>query len=179
MNVTVFGGASPRPGEPEYEQAVRLGSLLGKAGHTVLTGGYTGTMEAVSRGASEAGAHVIGVTCVEIEAWRPTPANAWVKEERRMQTLEERIYALISGCDAALALPGGVGTLAEVSILWNRLLIDAIPPRRIIMIGQGWRTVIETLFKSQPRHLNERSAGWIHFAADVETAVCMLDGKTG
>jgi uncharacterized protein (TIGR00725 family) len=175
MNVTVFGGARPRPGEPEYLQAVRLGSLLGKAGHTVLTGGYTGTMEAVSRGASEAGAHVIGVTCREIEAWRPSPANPWVKEERKMDTLEARITALINGCDAALALPGGCGTLAEVSILWNRLLIEAASPRKVILIGAGWKTVFETLFKEQPRHLDENDTRWLLFANTVEDAVKMLE----
>ena len=175
MNVTVFGGARPRPGEPEYEVALHLGSLLGKAGHTVLTGGYTGTMEAVSRGASEAGGHVIGVTCREIEAWRSTPANPWVKEERLMNTLEERILALINGCEAALALPGGAGTLAEVSILWNRLLIEAVPPRKVILIGAGWKTVFETLFQAQPRHLDGHDTRWLLFAPSVDDAVNMLD----
>ena len=76
-------------------------------------------MEAVSRGASEAGGHVIGVTCVDIENWRKVGANRWVKEEWRKQTLIERLQALVEGCDAALALPGGPGTLTEVSLMWN------------------------------------------------------------
>ena len=36
MRVTVFGGASPKPGEPAYQQALALGQLLAEAGHTVL-----------------------------------------------------------------------------------------------------------------------------------------------
>ncbi|NMB89227.1 MAG: DNA-binding protein, partial [Chloroflexi bacterium] len=80
MNVTVFGGARPRPGDPAYDDAFRLGALLGQAGHTVLTGGYMGTMEAVSHGASQAGAHVIGVTCEELERWRSSRPNPWVSE---------------------------------------------------------------------------------------------------
>ncbi|MDI6694379.1 MAG: hypothetical protein QME21_04975 [Anaerolineales bacterium] len=64
--VTVFGGSRPTP--EDYEQALHLGRLLGGSGYIVLTGGYIGVMEAVSRGASEAGGHVIGVTCDEIEA---------------------------------------------------------------------------------------------------------------
>lgn len=89
MNVTVFGGSQPMPGDPAYQEAMNLGSLLAQSGHTVLTGGYIGTMEAVSRGASEAGGHVIGVTCDEIEIWRPTRANPWVKEEWHYKTLRE------------------------------------------------------------------------------------------
>src|SRR5690606_21772609 len=103
--ISVFGGSKPRPGEPDYEQALRLGSLLGAAGYTVLTGGYIGTMEAVSRGAAEAGGHVVGITCDEIEAWRPVKHNQWVLEEQRHGTLRERLSALIDGCDGALALP--------------------------------------------------------------------------
>ena len=57
MNVTVFGGAQPKEGTPEYEEARLLGGLLAQNGHAVLTGGYMGTMEAVSRGACEAGGH--------------------------------------------------------------------------------------------------------------------------
>ena len=110
IRITVFGGSQPKPGEPAYEDALRLGSLIGQAGYTVLTGGYIGTMEAVSRGAAEAGGHVIGVTCDEIEAWRPVKPNPWVTEEMRFPTLHQRLFALIDNCDAALALPGGVGT---------------------------------------------------------------------
>lgn len=55
MNVTVFGGSQPKPGTPAYEEARQLGELLAQRGHTVLTGGYIGTMEAVSRGAAHAG----------------------------------------------------------------------------------------------------------------------------
>ena len=53
--ITVFGGSQPKPGDEDYQQALRLGALLGSAGFTVLTGGYVGTMEAVSRGAAENG----------------------------------------------------------------------------------------------------------------------------
>ena len=100
MNITVFGGSQPREGDSAYNEAMELGRLLAQRGHTVLTGGYIGTMEAVSRGASEAGGHVIGVTCEDIENWRKVAPNRWVKEERRWKTLLERLQGLIDGCDA-------------------------------------------------------------------------------
>ena len=84
MNISVFGGSKPKEGETAYSEAMELGKLLAQRGHTVLTGGYIGTMEAVSRGASEAGGHVIGVTCEDIEDWRGVRPNQWVKEEIRM-----------------------------------------------------------------------------------------------
>jgi uncharacterized protein (TIGR00725 family) len=63
MKVSVFGGSQPREGDAAYAEAMELGRLLAERGHIVLTGGYIGTMEAVSRGARQAGGHVIGVTC--------------------------------------------------------------------------------------------------------------------
>src|SRR5689334_23846727 len=119
MNVTIFGGAQPKEGDAAYEEARELGKQLVQRGHCVLTGGCIGTMEAVSRGAHEAGGHVIGVTCEDIEVWRPIKANAWVKEEIRKKTLIERLHTLIHESDAAFALPGGPGTLTEISVMWN------------------------------------------------------------
>jgi hypothetical protein len=39
--ISVFGGSAPKPGSPAYQEAYELGQLLGGAGMTVLTGGYT------------------------------------------------------------------------------------------------------------------------------------------
>src|SRR5512139_4158189 len=107
MKVSVFGGSQPKEGDAAYAEALELGRLLAERGHTVLTGGYIGVMEAVSRGAHEAGGHVIGVTCADIERWRPRAANQWVMEEIRKESLIERLHALIHESDAAFALPGG------------------------------------------------------------------------
>jgi uncharacterized protein (TIGR00725 family) len=175
LRVTVFGGSRPRPGEPAYQEALRLGQLLGQGGHTVLTGGYIGTMEAVSRGASEAGGHVIGVTCGEIESWRPVGPNAWVKEEMRFPSLRQRLFALIEDCDVAFALPGGAGTLAEISVMWNHLLTSAIPPRPLVLIGPGWKATFETLYASLGQYISPADRQWLAFCASVEEAPHFLE----
>jgi uncharacterized protein (TIGR00730 family) len=176
LRVTVFGGSQPGPEDQAYQQARRLGHLLGEAGHTVLTGGYIGSMEAVSRGAAEAGGHVIGVTCDEIETWRPVGPNAWVKEEMRFPTQRLRLFGLIENCDAALALPGGPGTLAEIALMWTHLLTEAISPRPLILIGQGWKATFETFYASLGEFVSERDRQWLAFAETVETAIEMLSG---
>ena len=172
--IAVFGSSVPRPGDPAYQQAYLLGQLLGSAGHTVLNGGYIGTMEAISRGAAEAGGHVIGVTCEEIERWRPVRANPWIHEEWRYPTLRQRLMAIIDGCDAALALPGGVGTLTEVATTWNHLLTEAISPRPLILIGPEWHAVIQQFFSQMDSQIPENQRKWISFAPDVHSAVAML-----
>jgi uncharacterized protein (TIGR00730 family) len=179
MRVTVFGGTHTKPGEAGYDEALLLGKLLGQRGDTVLTGGYIGTMEAVSRGAAEAGAHVIGVTCDEIERYRPGGPNRWVQEEQRFPQLIERLNGLIDGCDAAIALPGGIGTLAEVMVTWNRMLIGSIPPRPLILIGAGWKKVIDSFIAGQDGYISNRDLQWVQFAPDVKEAVEMLPPPAG
>jgi uncharacterized protein (TIGR00730 family) len=179
MNVTVFGGANPKPGEAAYQTAIILGELLAKNGHTVITGGYTGTMEAVSRGAAENGAHVIGVTCGEIEHWRPTGANAWVKEEQKYSTLSDRMLAMMDGCEAAVALPGGIGTMAEIALLWNRMAIEAVEARPLILIGEEWHSVFQSFFQKLGGYIPERDHEKIKFAADPAEAVDMLKHHAG
>lgn len=174
MNITVFGSARPQPQDKLYQDALQLGSLLAQAGHTVMTGGYCGTMEAVSRGASEAGGHVIGVTCEEIEQFRPSGPNPWVKEEWRFRFLSDRLNTLIERCDGAIALPGGAGTLTEITLMWNRSVIGSIPSRPLVVIGSGWKTVFTTLFEMQYEHIQEIDRRRLFFADQIDQAVSLL-----
>jgi uncharacterized protein (TIGR00730 family) len=174
MIVTVFGASQTHPGDVLYQQSMLLGKLLAQAGFNVATGGYIGTMEAVSRGANEAGGHVIGVTCEEIEHWRPSGANPWVKEEQKYSTLIERLNALIQQCDAALALPGGVGTLAEIMVTWNRLIVNSISPRPLILIGPGWKDTLSIFLEQQGSYIAPKDRIWLQFADTAPQAVELL-----
>jgi uncharacterized protein (TIGR00730 family) len=174
LNITVFGGSQPKEGDSAYREAFELGRLLAQAGHSVLTGGYIGTMEAISRGASEAGGHVIGVTCGEIEKWRPVKPNRWVKEERRFLTLQERLSELIKGCDAAIALPGGPGTLTEIALTWNLMIVESLPRRPMVLVGTGWQTVLNQFMSSFDNYLPPFQRDLLQFAPDVQSAVTMV-----
>lgn len=172
QNVTVFGGSRPTP--EDYAAAERLGARLARAGFNVITGGYIGVMEAASRGAAAAGGHVIGITCEEIEAWRPVKANDWVHEERRMSRLRDRLMELIESCDAAIALPGGPGTLTEITMMWNHLLTEAIPPRRLILVGPGWKATFDAFFAHLGDYTPQEQRRWLLFAKDVDQAMEIL-----
>jgi uncharacterized protein (TIGR00730 family) len=174
IRITVFGGSQPIPGDPVYEDALHLGTLIAQARYTLLTGGYIGTMEALSRGAAEAGGHVIGVTCDQIEAWRPVKANKWVTEDWHVATFQERIFNLIESCDACLALPGGVGTLAELVLTWNLLLTRILSPRPLILIGLGWQRTITEFLAEQGDFVPDVQREWVLFSPDVDTAFELL-----
>ena len=175
MKISVFGGSQPKAGDAAYEEARLLGELLAQRGHVVLNGGYIGTMEAVSRGASEAGGHVIGVTCEEIEAWRKVSANRWVKEEIQKKTLIERLQVLVEECDAAIALPGGAGTLTEIALAWNLMIVESRRRSPLILVGSGWQSTIDQFFHEFQTYIPVNQRYLLQFAPDVETAVKMLE----
>ena len=175
MNITVFGGAQPKEDSVAYAEARELGSLLAQSGHAVITGGYMGTMEAVSRGAHEANGHVIGVTCIDIEEWRGSKLNQWVKEEIRKQTLVERLHTLITHCDAAIALSGGAGTLTEITLMWNLMVIESLPRKPLILIGSGWKNTFDSFFNAFESYMPLRQTELLYFVDDVGSAVKILE----
>ncbi len=140
--ISVFGSSAPQPDSADYIAAQSLGQQLAQAGFAVQSGGYGGTMAAVSQGANQAGGHVIGVTSQQLEQYRPIPANQWVIEEIKYPTLRERVYHLVSHCQGAIVMPGGVGTLNELSLMWSLVQVGEIPPRPIIAVGGLWQRTL-------------------------------------
>ena len=175
MYITIFGGSSPKPEDQAYKDAEKLGAMLASDGHAVLTGGYIGIMEAVSKGASKANGHVIGVTCEEIESWRPVKVNEWVMEEKKFPTLHERMLSLINECDIAIAVPGGVGTLTEVMLMWNRMLIRSINEKPLILIGNEWHEIIKKFIEMQNIYMKKSDKMLLSFVKDIESAVDLIN----
>lgn len=162
-----------------YADALALGGILARRGHTVLTGGYTGTMEAVSRGAAEAGGHVIGVTCDDIGRFHGRSANPWVLEERRCSTLLERLRGLIEGSEAAIALPGGPGTLAEIALSWNLMIVGSLARRPLILVGDGWRQVWSEFYAQLSDYSPPAQRELLAFAGTALEAADMLGPNQG
>jgi uncharacterized protein (TIGR00730 family) len=175
MKITVFGGSQAREGSDAYLQAQALGDLLARRGYTVLTGGYMGTMEAVSRGAAEAGGHVIGVTCEEIGRWHGRSANNWVSEEWKQTTLIQRLEVLIRTADAAVALPGGPGTLAEIALMWNLIIVGSLPPRPLILVGRAWNQVMDSFYENLGEYSPAAQRSLLRFALTPQLSIKLLE----
>jgi len=169
MKISIFGGSQLSQNDQMYKTAYELGNSLAAAGHIIQTGGYIGAMEAVSRGANDAGGKVIGITCSQIENWRDVTVNPWVTEEIRFNTLIERMNELISSCDAIVVLPGGPGTLAEFSVAWNLMIIQAIPRKPIILLGLRWKLLVQLFIRSFSSFVPNSQRGYLAFAADIDS----------
>ena len=172
--VSLFGSAGPQPGTPRYNEAMQLGRGIAGLGLDLLTGGYGGTMEAASRGAHEAGGVVLGATCDAIESFRPgTKANPWVTKELRTATLLERLGLVTSTCHAAVILPGGVGTLLELALIWNSTMIAELKPVPILAVGDVWGDLLRVL--NNPDFIAAPHMAMVEHCANVSTAVVRLE----
>jgi uncharacterized protein (TIGR00730 family) len=176
--VTVFGSSRPRPGEARYEQAQELGAALAHAGFAICSGGYAGVMEAVSRGAKEAGGRTMAVTAKFFRAH----ANRWVDRQIRVQSWQDRLFELIRRGEGYVVCPGGTGTLAELSVVWEMINKGVMNKRPIVSLGGFWRPVVEcvrTVELGQEPVWLKNLGPLVHFAQSPSEAVEYLTHKLG
>lgn len=138
--IAVFGSSRRAEESDLYRQAYELGRVLARAGYAVLTGGYNGSMAAVSRGAAEAGGHVIGVTCAIFD---PLPPNPWLSEEIKARTLLERLAIMFERADGFVAVRGGIGTLSEVTLAWSLLQTRSQAGKSLVLLGADWLPIVD------------------------------------
>ena len=109
MQIAVVGGGVCSP--DVRETAERLGRLLAEQGHILICGGLGGVMEAVCRGAREAGGVTLGILPGE-----KSDANPYVSICVATGMGHARNVIIIESCDAVIALPGEHGTLSEIAL---------------------------------------------------------------
>ena len=146
--ITVFGSSRPREGEDQYAAAMALGSELAAKGIVVCSGGYGGVMEAVSRGAKNAGGQTLGITAKFFRA----RANKWVDEEIRMKSWQDRLFELVKRGRGYVACRGGTGTLVELAVVWEMLNKGAMARRPLVVLGDFWQPVIERVREVELGH---------------------------
>jgi len=159
--VTVFGSSLGEPGDADYDDAFELGLRLAEAGYAVATGGYDGSMVAVSAGADEAGGSITGVTAPDVFPHRELP-NRFVQEHIRAASITERIHELVDISDACIALPGSIGTFTELMVAWNLAFVARFsdsPPNPVITVGPLWAELVT--------HLGDQ------LGTDIELVTCV------
>jgi hypothetical protein len=145
--VAVFGSSQTELDSTEWAQAVAAGARLASAGIAVVTGGYGGTMEAVSLGAAQAGGRVVGVTAPTLFPGREG-ANPHVQELIEASSLAHRIDVMMARADATLSLSGSLGTATELLMAWNINHIRKQSGHSFLpsaAVGEQWKKVADAL----------------------------------
>ncbi len=137
IEIAVLGSARIGPGDPRHDAAGNLGRLLAEEGWTVVTGGYGGLMAAVSRGAAAAGGRTVGLP---MSPWAHLTPDASHAELRWSDDYAQRLAFLLA-TRVAVALPGGIGTLAEAAAVWAAAQTEP-GTARLVLVGPAWRRLV-------------------------------------
>jgi hypothetical protein len=170
--VTIFGGSKCQDSALEYQQARRVGQLLAQAGYTICTGGYLGVMEAASRGAREEGGRVLGIVMNQFTA----EPNRYLTDKVATPHFYERLQRLITRSVGFIAIRGGMGTVTELSLVWNKIQTRVIEPRPLVLLGDCWPPIV----REWQQHLavSEADVAALDFAKTPEEAVAIIQEKS-
>lgn len=161
--IAVFGSSLACEGSSEYATAYECGKYLAEAGFSICNGGYGGVMEASARGAREAGGSTVGVT---VNHWERR-ANVWIGREIKARHLIDRLTKLVELGDAYVVLKGGTGTLLEFACVLELTNKDLMLRKPIVLVGDFWGKVVETLRLESPANAAKDGTGPIHVVQDA------------
>jgi len=138
FRVSIFGSARI-PRDHWVHTSVRdLAKQLALMGCAVITGGGPGLMEAANEGAALTGASASNVG-IRVHLPFEQQVNPFVDESYEHRTFFSRLHHFVLASDAFVVVPGGIGTVLELSTIWQllqvRKLRNEIP---LILIGKMW-----------------------------------------
>ncbi len=162
--ITVIGKAARDPKDPVPPRALaaaeEVGRLLAERGAVVVSGGLSGVMEAVSRGAKNAGGLVIGI----LPGLDKRDANKYVDVAITTGMGWMRNTLVVRAADAVIMISGGIGTLNELTVAYED------KPTVVLEGTGGWSDRIRDI-AYQGKHLDEAGINEIRFAKTPAEAV--------
>jgi hypothetical protein len=139
--VSIFGSARIKADDPYYAMTVDIARRLSDAGLAVISGGGPGIMEAANKGAFEGLSSSVGLN---IELPHEQRGNQWQDISITFRHFFARKVAFVKYADAYVVMPGGFGTLDELTEVLT--LIQTGTSRRIPVILVGttfWRGLLQ------------------------------------
>ncbi len=145
MNITVYCG-SKTGNDPEFSRvAIELGEWIGKDGHSLVYGGSdVGLMGIVANTAMENGARAIGVFPNSL-AGRENPHPS-LSEMIIVDSIDDRKEKMMELGDVFIALPGGPGTLEEISQVISLARVEQLSGKCIVFNVDGYYDCLLSLF---------------------------------
>ena len=143
--VTVYGSARVGREHKQYVAAETIAQRLGELGFSIVTGGGTGVMEAANKGAKEVGAKSIGLNIALPEE---QPLNPYVSKSITFNHFFVRKVMLVKYASAFVIMPGGIGTLDELTEVLCLIQTRKIKPFPVILFdSQFWSGFLDWLRK--------------------------------
>lgn len=141
--VTVYGSARLEEDDPLYQQTEEIARRLVDMGFAVITGGGPGVMEAANKGAIEAGGTSVGLNITLPQEQEPNP---YTTKAISFHHFFVRKVMLVKYATAYIIMPGGLGTLDEMSEVLTLIQTLKLKPFPVILFGQSyWSGLLDWL----------------------------------
>jgi uncharacterized protein (TIGR00730 family) len=141
--VTIYGSARVKPQDELYIQTAEISRRLGEIGFSIITGGGPGIMEAANKGAAEAGVKSIGLN---IELPVEQVCNAYATKVITFKHFFVRKVMLAKYATAFIAMPGGLGTMDELTEILTLIQTHKTKPFPVIMYSSVfWKGFLDWL----------------------------------
>jgi uncharacterized protein (TIGR00730 family) len=141
--VTIYGSARLKPGSQDYEKTREIATLIGKEGFNIITGGGPGAMEAANLGAQEAGVKSAGLN---IQLPQEQVCNVFTNISLHFNHFFVRKIMLVKYSTAFVIIPGGMGTMDELTEVLTLIQTHKIKPFPVIMFNSAyWKGLFEWL----------------------------------
>lgn len=173
--ITVFCGSANTCPEKYLKEAYQVGQIIAKQGRTLVYGsGSRGSMGQVAMGAQSEGGRVVGVN---VQCFVGSRHTLDVDDYLVTPTMQERKVQLIERSDASIAIPGGVGTLDEITEIFSMAQLGLIKrPFGILNTDHYFDGFLMQLKRAnEDNFLKDKDYARIMVAEDVETLLTMLD----
>ena len=144
QGVTIFGSARLPQDNKYCVMAYELGGLLAKNGHTVVTGGGPGMMEAASRGAYEIGGRTIGLNITLKHEQFPNP---YLTDCVTFEYFFARKVSLAMAAKVFVFFPGGFGTMDELSEILCLMQEGKMPEMPVFLVGKWYWKSFDNIIK--------------------------------
>ena len=152
--VTIFGSARLQPRTAAYESVKELTAELTKMGCDIMTGGGPGLMQAANEGAIAVSGRNRSVG-IRVDLPFEQELNPFVGQAYQHRTFFSRLHHFMIISDAFVVVPGGVGTLLEMSLAWQLLQVRKLYNTPLILVGKMWAELVEWGRRSMLREGSE------------------------
>ncbi len=143
--VSIYGSARVKPEDKLYVQTVEIARRLGEMGFSIVSGGGPGVMEAANKGASEAGVASVGLN---IDLPEPQICNPYATRSITFSHFFVRKVMLVKYAAAFIIMPGGLGTLDELTEILTLMQTRKIKPFPVILFdGEFWGGFLDWLHR--------------------------------
>jgi uncharacterized protein (TIGR00730 family) len=141
--VTIFGSARAQPGSYVYDEVKRVAAALAEMGCDIVTGGGPGLMQAANEGAAATGTDRQGSLGIRVDLPFEQDVNPFVEQAFTHGTFFTRLHHFVLASDAFVVAPGGIGTVLELTMIWQLLQVRHLHDTPLILVGKMWRELVE------------------------------------